>query len=539
MKPDKTRVWFFYAALMVGVLLFVARLFQLQIVLGKENRAVADGNRIKKEILPAPRGIIYDRVGRKLVNNVPLFRLVKREGGKTTELKTITREEATSLELEGKEEDLRIDVGREYLYGQSMAHVLGYLSEANEEEVANQRFQLGDLVGRLGLEKKYDAVLRGKDGGRIYEVDSLGNIVREVGIVEPTPGQDLKVSLDANLSRVAYEALGDRKGAVVVTEAKTGRVLALVSSPSFDSNIFEKWQRLRDPELGRAVEEVLGNENRPMFNRAIGGLYPPGSTFKMVTAVAGLEEGKVNKETTYVDTGEIRVGDYVYRNWYFTQYGRTEGEINIVQALRRSTDTFFYKVGEWVGPAKLGYWAKKFGLGSKAGIDIEGEVAGFVPDPEKEDWFLGNTYHLAIGQANLLTTPLQVNLMTAVVANDGKLCRPGIVERQELGYKDTESECKDLGINPETLRLVKEGMKEACSTGGTAFPFFDFKPQAACKTGTAEYGDPKGRTHAWFTAFAPVDDPEIVVTVLVEGGGEGSSVAAPIARKVMEEFFEE
>jgi len=271
-----------------------------------------------------------------------------------------------------------------------------------------------------------------------------------------------------------------------------------------------------------------------MFNRAVAGLYPPGSTFKIVSATAGLEEGKITEATTYVDTGEVRVGSYVYTNWYFTQYGKTEGEINVVGALKRSTDTLFYKLGEWVGPIRLAQWAKAFGFGKPTGIDLPVEAAGRVPDPSSGQWFLGNTYHFAIGQGDLLTTPLQVNVMASIVANGGKVCKPYV-----LNSKFQTEECKDLQLKPETLRLVKEGMRGGCAPGGTAFPLFNFQPQVACKTGTAEFGDPAGRTHAWLTAFVPADDPQIVVTALVEAGGEGSRVAAPIVKKVLEVWFRE
>jgi len=213
-----------------------------------------------------------------------------------------------------------------------------------------------------------------------------------------------------------------------------------------------------------------------------------------------------------------------------------------VTAIKRSTDTFFYKVGEWVGPEKLAKRGRTFGLGKKTGIDLPGELAGLVPDPEwkqktsGERWFLGNTYHLAIGQADLLVTPLQVNMMTSVIASNGKLCRPLISQNQK-------EECQDLKLKPGTLKLIREGMQSVCATGGTAYPFFDFQPAVACKTGTAEFGVAKEKTHAWFTAFVPDEAsaksgrPQIAITVLVEGGGEGSAIAAPIAKKVMKAWF--
>jgi len=514
----KSRLYWFYGIFIIGFLLLAGRLFELQIIFGQKNRAIADGNRIKKIIEPAPRGMIYDRSGREVVRNIPIYKKCIA----VDKCQILAREEALKLEAQNKTEDLRLGIGRDYLYGKAVAHVLGYLGEAGEAEVGSGEYELGDLVGRTGVEEKYNTVLNGQSGGELIEVDSLGNKIREIGKIAPVSGKDLFLSVDAELSRTAYEAMEGRAGAVVASEAKTGRILALVSSPSFNPNEITS-QSLNDPTL-------------PFFNRAIGGAYPPGSTFKIVTATAGLEEGKIDAKTIFEDTGQIRVGDFVYKNWYFTQYGKTEGKINLVRAIKRSTDTFFYKVGEWVGPQKLAEWGRVFGLGKKTGIELPGEVGGLVPDPEwkqqntGERWFLGNTYHFAIGQADLLTTPLQINMMTGVIANNGKLCQPTVLQ-------GSESQCQDLKLKTETLELIKEGMKGVCSTGGTAFPFFDFTPAVACKTGTAEFGDPKNRTHAWLTAFAPVDDPQIVVTVLVEAGGEGSYVAAPIAKKILEVWF--
>jgi len=546
---SKTRILIFYGIFAIGFLLLVGRLFELQIIFGTKNKILAEGNRIKKIVNPAPRGMIYDRNEKELVRNVPIYRIKNAEcrmparqaspgevGGENGECwQTISREEALRMEARGETENLRMDIGRDYLYGKALAHVLGYLSEASPEEVGEGKWEMGDLVGRTGVEEKYDAVLRGKDGGELIEVDSLGNKVREIGKIEPVPGKDIHLSIDGELSKVAWEALGDQPGAVVATEVKTGQILVLVSSPSFNPN--------------QISGQDLTNPGLPFFNRAIGGAYPPGSTFKIVTATAGVEEGKINENTTFEDPGEIRIGEYVYKNWYFTQYGKTEGTINLVRAIKRSTDTFFYKVGEWVGATTLAEWARAFGLGRKTGIDIPGEVGGLVPDPgwkEKttgERWFLGDTYHFAIGQADLLTTPLQINMMTSVIANDGKLCKPQV--KLETGNsKLAIDNCQDLKLKPETWRLIKEGMKEACSPGGTAFPLFDFKPQVGCKTGTAEFGDPAGRTHAWLTAFvapgealAKSGKEPIVVTALVEAGGEGSYIAAPIVKKVLEEYF--
>ena len=511
--------WFFL--LFVFGILFL-RLFQLTILEGKENRQLAEGQRIKLRKMTAPRGEILDRNGKLLARNTPIFKKCQMSAVKC---QIITREEALRLETEGKEADLEIDVGRKYPYGETLAHVLGYLGEATEEEIQNPKskitnYKLGDYIGRTGIEEEYEDVLRGVDGGELVETDTEGKIIRKIGKREPILGKNISLSIDAELQVVAYQALEGRRGAVVAQNPQTGEILALVSSPSFN------------PE--DITQEVLFDPSSPFFNRAISGAYPPGSTYKIVTATAGLEEGKISRETKIEDPGEIVIGKYRYANWYFTQYGKTEGVIDITKAIKRSTDTFFYKVGEFVGATKLVEWGKKFGSAERLGIDIPGEISGFLPNPSSGDWFLGNTYHLAIGQGNLGLTPLQVNTMTAVIASRGKLCKPRL---QQTTDDIEQSNCQTVGLKPETIQLITEGMKETCSAGGTAFPLFDFSPGVACKTGTAEFGDPTGRTHAWLTAFAPVENPEIVVTALVEAGGEGSYVAAPIVRKVLEEYF--
>ena len=536
---NKARFYIFLGLLTIGFLLLVGKLFELQVVFGSKNRALAEGNRIKKEVIPAPRGIIYDRYGKELVRNVPIYRLRVEEGCEDEEgcFKVISRDEALNLEAQGKLDDLRIDIGRDYLYREALAHILGYLGEATKEEVELGKYQIGDLVGRMGIEEKYDRLLRGQDGGLIYEVDAYGNKIREIGRFEPISGNDLHLLIDAELSKKAYESLAEKPGAVVISKVENNEILVLVSSPSFNPNLLSKTEN-GDEKNQEKIKDLLENPLKPFFNRAITGAYPPGSTFKIVTATAGIEEGKVDENTIYNDTGQIQIGEYVYRNWYFTQYGKTEGEIDIVMAIKRSTDTFFYKVGEWVGATRLAEWAYAFGLGKKTGIKLPGEVAGFVPTPKEkqrlkgERWFLGNTYHFAIGQGDMLTTPLQVNNLTSVIANDGELCSPSLLEDEEVN-------CQSLRLKDLSLRLVKEGMKEVCSPKGTAFPFFEFKPQVACKTGTAEFGDPEEKTHAWLTAFAPFDKPDIVATALIEKGGEGSYIAAPVVKEIMDYYFNE
>ena len=466
------------------------RLGWLQLVQGQKNLALASGNRIKTIKIPAERGLVYDK------NSQPLVR-------------------STSA-------------GREYLYPQILAHVLGFVGEISAEELEGSAYQLKDVVGKLGLEKQYDQYLRGKEGGMIVETDASGAVVRELKKIEPQAGGDLHLTLDLELQKKVVEILQAKgiPGAIVVSQPQTGAILSLVSYPFFDSNHFR---------------DFLDQPGQPMFNRAISGLYPPGSVFKIVTAMAGLEEGVIDEQTLVEDTGVLEIErygqKYTYANWYFTQYGGKEGMVDLVKAIKRSNDIYFYKVGEWLGIGMLDQWARYFGLGQTLEIDLPGEAAGLVPTPEwkklqkTEAWYLGDTYITAIGQGNLLTTPLQANQLSSVVASAGQFCQPHLAQRENSDF------CHSLEIKQEYLDLVKEGMKEACEEKGTASAFVDFEPQVACKTGTAEIGDPQDSTHAWFTVFAPIEDPEIVVTVLLEKAGEGSREAAPLAKKILEYYF--
>jgi len=367
------------------------------------------------------------------------------------------------------------------------------------------------------------------------------------------------LTIDAGLQEVLYEALAGRKGAAVASNPETGEILALVSSPSFDPNMFSRRQLL-DEQAAKIEAETIGaifnSQDKPILNRAISGAYPPGSVFKVVPAMAGLEEGVLKRDTEVEDMGELRVESYSYKNWFYTQYGRTEGLVDVVMALKRSNDIFFYKTAEWLGAERLAKWSREFGLGETTGLELPGEVKGLVPTPlwkERyvgEKWFLGNTYHFGIGQGDLLTTPLQINQMMGVIASQGKWCQPilvaGIGEEEEIKIA-----CRELGVNPENLEIVKSGLVEACSSGGTAYVFFEFdlakfgeeyategRNRVACKTGTAQFNNPDDNTHAWFSVFAPAVKPEILVTVLIEGGGEGSAEAAPVAKKALEYWFE-
>lgn len=548
------RALIFATILVIGFFVLIWRLFDLTVINGRAYRRLSDSNRTYSLTRHAPRGILLDRTGKPLVKNIAIERNVK----------------------DGFTE---VDYMRQYVLGSSTAHLLGYVGELGEEELSSdyyksRNYTIGDRVGRMGAEEVYNERLRGRDGREYVEVDANGSILRSLGREEALPGEDITLSLDVGLSKVAADAFPkDEKGAIVVTKPTTGEILALYSSPGFSPDAFSRGMTQGE------FYTLMNNPDLPLFNRAIGGVYPPGSTFKIVTSIAGLEEKALTKDTIVEDNGVITIGPFTFPNWYFLQYGKTEGNVDLVKALKRSNDIFFYKAGEWIGITKLAGWARKVGIGTPLGIELSGEVGGLMPDPawkkarfdteadrtaRNDEWYVGDTYHVSIGQGYLLTTPLAVNTWTNVIANGGNKCRPTIEKVSSVKYQVSKS-CEDLKLKKDTIDLIMEGMREACAPGGTGWPLFNFSVKKstdsaaiavpiACKTGTAEFGDPKDRTHAWFTAFGPVPDqfipedmkkgesyvsgvPEISITVLVEGAGEGSNVAAPIAKKIFEEWF--
>ncbi|KKS83535.1 MAG: Penicillin-binding protein 2 [Candidatus Gottesmanbacteria bacterium GW2011_GWA1_43_11] len=578
------RVTIFYALLIGSFFLLVVRIFHLTVVMGSENRILSEENRVRTAIIHAPRGIFYDRRGTALVINEPAFRVTGPcEPNASCPTKLMSEAEWRASEGEKQSVFLEKDSLREYKFPYETAHLLGFLGEITAEEIDNpyysfQDYLLGDKLGRSGLEAIFEKKMRGTDGRELIEVDSKNNVVRTLGKIDPKPGSDIHLSLDSELQKTAFDAMGEYAGAVVVSKPKTGEILALVSTPSFNANKFHAG--LSAKEYGNLVS----SEDNPLFNRPLSGTYPPGSIFKILSAVAGLESNAVTRETLIEDVGILKVGNFSFANWYFTQYGGTEGPVNLVKAIARSNDIYFYKLGEMTGIETIAEWARKFGVGKKTGIELNGEAEGVMPDPEykrkihHDQWYLGDSYHIAIGQGDLQTTPLQVNRWTNAIASNGILC-PFTVLSQNPEFGSARSHvCDDLRLKLETVMTVTEGMIRACTGGselsyqGTGYPLFDFtvyKEQlsgdsgsakifqvpTACKTGTAEFGDPENRTHAWFTIFAPVPEdlleqagvakkentitgePEIAVTVLVEKGGEGSSVAAPVAKKILEAWF--
>lgn len=529
-----SRAWLLKLILVCAVLLLVGRLSELTIVKGQYYRELAEQNRIRRVAIDAPRGQILARGGEVLAGNTEVKKIVKFEP---------TEGYTKQIAQDGDPADEIISEWvRSYPMRETGGHITGYIGEVDENEVGKTdpdciqkgSRPLGTLIGRFGLESQYECHLRGINGEELVEVDIAGHKIRSVGRRSPIPGENVVTTIDAPLQERVAQVMKDIQGGVVATDGK-GEVLALFSSPSFDPSLFVETSE----QTGRqkALQQLFTDTRLPLFNRSISGGYHPGSVYKLVTSAAALEEGKITKDYLYEDTGNVRVNEFNYANWYFTQYGGKEGNINVVRALARSTDTFFYKVGEMLGPITLSEWSRKFGVGKKTNIDLPGEVAGLLATPEwkqtvkGERWYLGNTYHMSIGQGDMTTTPLQANILTSVIANGGSYCRPHLL-------KDTPTECEKIPMSQETIDTIIEGMIGACTTGGTAFPFFEFAPQVACKTGTAETSDDE-ETHAWFTIFAPVSDPDIVLTVLVEKGGEGSKVAAPIAKQIFDYWYHE
>lgn len=514
---------------------FMMRAIQLQMIQGQHLRSQADANRFFTRYLPASRGVFHDRNDVVLVKNAPLYKKATDATAFSPYPQFVEVPEQEALQLLSKDErNVVIDQQRTYPFGAALASVLGYVGEATADELKRGLpYYLGESVGRVGLEKTFQQHLAGRVGKEIFEMQASGKLLRLVNREEPIAGVDLRLTINASFSAFIYEQLDGRRGALVASNPQTGEIFALVSSPSFDPV---------------HIADALKDPNMPMLQRAAAGQYPPGSTFKLMTALSALQYGAITTDTSVNDEGTIKIGQFSFGNWYFSQYGRVEGEVKLVKAIQRSNDIYFYKVAEWVGPTKLAAFARLFHFGRLSGIELSGEASGFIPDPEwkvktmGEPWYLGDTYHMGIGQGDVLVTPLQLNQMTAAIANGGVWCKPRLL------YQD-KVQCEDLGVSPEHLASVIEGMKAACSPGGTAFPFFDKKPvEVACKTGTSEFGpkDEKGRrkTHALITLMAPADNPQIALTVLLEANEEhpfleGSADAGPIAKKVLTWWMEQ
>jgi penicillin-binding protein 2 len=587
-----SRIKVFRVIVFVFFALLVARVFYLQIARGEYYSELSRENRVRAIVIKAPRGIIYDRNGQKLVKNVPSFDLIaipadipKDQQEKKKDIEAIadifgmntqnveviigSQNEASMNPILIKENvsqdealifaekhslfrgfGLDQTAVRQYEDGSYFSSFIGYSGKISKDDLAaHPEYLMTDYIGKTGVEYSYEKNLRGINGKQEVEVDSAGNIQKDFGITEPVPGSDLILGIDADLQKKLQDSLqakldetGTKMAAAVAIDPRNGEVLAMVNLPSYDNNLFSKGISTDD------YQKLMSDPEKPMFNRSISGEYPPGSTFKPLVAAAALQEGIVNSGKTLDCPSAINIGSYRFPDW------KTHGLTDIRKAIAESVDIFFYAIGGgWgdisaLGIDKIHEYANKFGLGRKLGIDIPGEASGLVPtqqwkqDKIGERWYLGDDYHCAIGQGFVTATPLQLANMTAAIANGGTVFQPHFVDSVKKVNGDVEK------INPvvlnknfisqSNLQIVREGMRQTI-TSGTAQPLKDLPIEVAGKTGTAQFGSGNEREHGWFVSFAPYNNPTIAMAVLVEGGGEGFSTAEPVTKDVYQWYFDE
>ena len=603
------RFKFLYAILFLGLGLLVSRLVYLQVLKGDQMRQYSEENRIKRVKVAAPRGMIFDRTHRLLIDNRPDFDLeiipqylreskmekqvIERiskilktpakeikdilEKARTqpsfmpVKIKTdLTRDEVAQIELHKIDMpgvEVKEEIKRTNIFGDIAAHLLGYIGEVNSSELPivnkhGQKYRLGDNIGRFGLEQRMEDELRGVDGEDIKEVDALGRVklerkknrVLQAHLGKPsTPGKNLILTIDQDLQSAATEAFSDKIGAMVAIDPRSGEILAMLSRPSFDPTSFSRgiptviWNKL------------LNNENHPLRDKTLQDHYPPGSTFKIVTAIAGLQEGVIDENSKFHCPGVIKIGNRLYH------CHSKHGEVNVVRAITQSCDIFFYRVAQKLKSVDdISKWATVLGLGRKTGINLSGEVPGLMPTEEwkrkrfNQPWNAGETATVAIGQSFVLTTVLQMANLYAALGNGGALYRPYIVKEIESFegklLKEFHPEIlSKFVLDAKTVELVKQGLWGVVNSPmGTAYsqrlPGMDF----VGKTGTSqvirlaadkiytrcENMKVRDRHHAVFVGFAPVKDPMISVAVIGEHACHGSSGAAPVARAVIKKYLE-
>ncbi|MFQ5898336.1 MAG: penicillin-binding protein 2 [Candidatus Methylomirabilia bacterium] len=576
--PWHRRLLVMTATTLMGLLVVLGHLWYLQVFEGARFRELSEKNRIRVRPIAAPRGILFDRNGLPLVDNRPAFTLslipaelpdaeavlarlaallripyaelveavdrvphdsfrpIRVRRGLT--LEEVAKVEEWKLALPGVV--VEVEPQRAYPGSRLAAHLLGYVREVSEDQLKQGPYRPGDMVGQSGLERLLDDYLRGTDGSERIEVDALGRPVQSVGLREPQPGANVVTTIDRRIQEIAERAIGNRPGAVVVMDPRNGDILAMTSSPAFDLDQFTG-------PLGRATWLRLVRDSRfPLLNRAFQGQYAPGSIFKIVVATAALQEGVITPFERLGCPQAIRLGRRTFRNW------EDRGDIDVYEAIVRSCNTFFYQLGLKVGIDVIARYARAFGLGAPTGIALPGEKPGLVPSRKwkrkrfGEPWRPGETANVSIGQGHVLVTPLQIARLMAAVANGGVLWRPRLVQHVEradgtLVYAEANEVTGRVELSPavwEFLRLSLWGVVNAGGTGRAArLPGLD----VAGKTGTAQIRARRkgagGTDHAWFAGVAPARDPEVVVVVLIERGGKGGRVAAPVAREIFQRIF--
>jgi penicillin-binding protein 2 len=572
--------------LVITMTVLLIRLWDLQIMRGSEMQQLSEQNRIRVKKVVAPRGIIYDRTGKVIADTRPSFNIyiipedikdfsqtvdglagligwdreevvekLKAASGMPPSfpvkiksdipMDEVAKIEAHRVYMPGV--TIQIEPKRNYIYGASLAHVIGYVSEISEEELSNKKlykeYSPGDYIGKYGLEKTYEKELRGTDGEKRVEVDAMGREVRTLDVVDSIPGNSLHLNIDLELQLVADKALENKRGGVVALDPKTGGVVVLASRPGFDPNKFTSGISKDDWKV------ISMDKAHPLQNKAIQAGYPPGSTFKILMAIAALEAGVINERTAFVCPGGFHFGNRVFKCWQ----AKGHGSVSVRRAIVESCDVFFYNVGLKLGVDRIQKMADAIGLGKVTGIDLPAEQKGIIPSTEwkqkrfHEPWYEGETVSVSIGQGAVWLTPIQLAQLASFVAGDGKNFKPQIVNRiisntGQLVKSFTPIVNAEIKLKPDTLRIVKDGMKGVVNEpSGTAYSARVANVAMSGKTGTAQAGSVSAGNylgdHAWFIAYAPSDEPSLAMSVLVEFGGHGGSQSAPIAKAITENLF--
>lgn len=598
-----------YTLLFLGFSLLICRLVYLQIFKGDQMRHFSEENRIKRVKIPAPRGMIFDRNRNLLVDNrsdfdleiIPQYLKESKQEKKVISLlsemiqvpeniiqkeylkhknqpsfipikiktnlswKEVAQIELKKIDMPGVE--VRQEIRRTHLFGEISAHLLGYIGEVNSSELPllnkiEKKYRLGDQIGRFGLEQKMEDILRGEDGEEIKEVDALGrekleknrnDILKRSFGKEAIPGKNLILTLDQDLQQVAVKAFGEKIGSVVAIQPQTGEVLVMVSRPSFNPTTFSRGIS------AQIWNQLIKNENHPLRDKTIQDHYAPGSVFKVVTAIAGLEEKVIDEHTTFHCPGKLKIGNRVFH--CHVKHGH--GDIQLIRAIAQSCDVYFYRLAQKLKSVDdIAKWAQILGLGKKTGFPLAGEVPGLIPSEAwkknryHQDWTAGETASVAIGQSFLLLTTLQLANLYSTLSNGGSLFRPFVVKRIETAEGDLIQEFKPekmgkVDCQPKTLDLVKQGLFQVLNAPfGTAYRYRIPGLEMAGKTGTVQVVrlseerlfqschllKPEDRHNAVFVTFAPVEEPKIVIAVIAKNACR-SSEAAAIAQPIMIEYF--
>lgn len=564
-------------------LIVVGQLWYLQVLEGGHFREASEKNRVRVRPVAAPRGILYDRHHVPLVDNRPAFTLslLPRELDEDPERRSavlgrvavllgipygeladavarvpgdsavpVRIRRGLSIEDVAKVEESKLDLPgvmvevepqRVYPASRFAAHLLGYVREVSDEQLRQGRYRRGEMVGQTGLERLLDEHLRGQEGGESVEVDAMGRVLGVVQRTEPTPGAEVVTTIDRRIQEAAEAALDGKAGAVVVMDPRRGDVLAMVSTPAYEVDKFSG-------AIDRAAwQAVIRDPAHPLLNRTIQSQYAPGSVFKIVVAAAGLQEGTLVPTDQVHCTGAFHIGGVTFKDWKEGGHG----PVSFNRAMNQSCNVYFYHFGLRIGGAAIARYATAFGLGQKTDVGFPGEKPGLIPSPRPGrgrrggGWHAGETVNMSIGQGALLVTPMQVARFLSAVANGGVLWRPRLVQRVDrLGrtvWTDPGEVTGHVTLSPMVWALLRHSLWSVVNEGGTGagarIPGLD----VAGKTGTAQIvansRADKGQDHAWFAAYAPARDPEVVVVVLVERGGKGGQVAAPLARKILNAIF--